>query len=60
MTSHTASDIIASIEVGAILVALLIRVIWREFCSRPYVRDKERADLIAKHPLLQMPKRGMR
>jgi hypothetical protein len=55
MTSHNASDVLASIELGAVLVILVARSVWREFCSRPYVRDKQRAAVIAQHQLLTMP-----
>ena len=71
MTSHNASSIFASLEIGAVLLGLITWSIWQQLQAHwaemkrrddagevPYVRDKERAALIAQHPLLQMKKRG--
>jgi len=70
MTSSQASSIFESLEVGAVFVALLAYYGWlgiKAYFARrqrredageiPYVRDEERAKLIAQHPLLTMQRK---
>lgn len=45
-----------------VVFILVIRDVWRtinqRIDNRPYVRDERRAEIIAKHTVLSMPKRG--